>query len=110
MTNILSDLPNGHVWPQVAWFRGCGCSGNGCLQQGNIFRYIHVRHKLYALHGLHEECDMILTDRKSKASERRRPFEESCITPGGERSFTSGAYEDSISTSFSRWCQPSDDY
>ena len=48
---------------------------------------------------------MLLTDRKSKASERRRPFEQPCITPGGELSFTSGAYEDSISTSFIRWFQ-----
>ena len=45
---------------------------------------------------------MILKDHKSKASERRRSFEESGITPWGELSFNSGAYEDNISISFIR--------
>ena len=54
--------------------------------------------------------NMILKDHKSKASERRRSFEESGISPWGELSFNSGAYEDNISTSFIRWWQRSDSH
>ena len=45
---------------------------------------------------------MILKDHKSKASERRRSFEESGITPLGELSFKSDAYENNGSISFIR--------